>query len=537
MKLKNFFINTEQKIQGGISRFSSSFLITVAIFIILSIEALFEISEDWIYQSSVSLAFGLVFSIFFVIWGERLNISKKIIHLSFIIPTVICYLVMRRNIESAYFYMGYFGIIFALGCFSLCLLYSEKNAKNLIPHIVKNIFFSFLICVLLNIGIYICLWAIQTLIFDFDYEIYEVIAYFIWIVIFANTILAYLPKRDEEITLPKLFNTVIVKITLPVYLILIAILYVYLIKIVVTRNMPIGQINWFASFASLFFVFFTFCVKPYEDKLSKIFLKFSGFAIIPIVIMQLVAIYERVSAYGLTTPRSVSLILIGIAVIFAIVSILNKKTEKVWWAVGVIILVFTLIPKVNIIDMPKQSQISLLEKYLVKNNMLVNNEIVPNAAVEQADRERIISAYDYLMDSAGKLPDWLEDKRQIIQSEVLGFGTEYYQTYSSIEYCNYSNDLSYIDVSEYKSMYEFYDSGYRDNIGNIEFKTPNTVYTYDAHKLHMELYEKYGEDCKNIEPIKISENVYLFIKSSHFEYNSELNKLIDYSIGGYIFEK
>lgn len=536
MKIKNFFTDIFKKIQVGVSRFVSAFIITLAIFIILSAVILYDIDTEWITKGCVSLAIGLVFSIFFTICGERFNLNKILTHLLPILPAAVSYILLEADVTKEYFYMGYWGIILALGCFTLCLLYSNSNEKTLIPHILKSIFFTTLVCGLLSAGIMICLWAIETLIYNFDSDIYLIVTLFIWIVIYANTFLAYLPKGDEELVLPKLFNTIIVKVTLPVYIILIAILYIYLIKIVVTLNMPIGQINWFASFASLFFVFFAFCVMPFEDKLSKLFLKFSGYAIIPIVVMQLIAIYERVSAYGLTTPRIVSLILVGISVIFAVVSILNKKLQKVWWVVGIIILVFTLIPKINIIDMPKASQINLLEKYLVKNNMLVDNKIVPNENVEEYDKERITSAYDYLMYSAGKLPVWLEENKNSSYSKVLGF--DGYSNYKdNVIYCGYSYNFENVDIAEYKRMYKFYSSEYDKEIKVAEFKAGEKVYTYDIYNLFNELYEKYGEDCSSIEPVQIADGVYIYIKSSYFSYSTNTGLLNNYSMDGYIFEK
>lgn len=536
MKLKKFLTDILKKTQMGVSRFVSAFIITIAIFVILSVETLYSFGADWMYNSCVSLALGLVFSIFLTICSERFKLKKKLAHFFPILPVVISYILLESDITKEYFYMGYWGIIFALGCFTLCLLYSENNEKKLIPHILKSVFFTALVCGLLNGGIFICLGAIQTLIYDFDYEIYLVLLYFIWIVIYANTLLAYLPKHNEELVLPKLFNTIIVKVTLPIYIVLITILYIYLIKIVVTLNMPIGQINWFASFASLFFVFFAFCTKPYEDKLSKLFIKFSGYAIIPIVVMQLIAIYERVSAYGLTTPRIISLILVGISVIFAVVLILNKKLHKVWWAVGIIILAFTLVPKINIIDMPKASQINLLEKYLVKNNMLVDNKIVPNKDIEKYDKERITSAYDYLMNSAGKLPVWLEDNRHTAQIDVLGFGSDYYSIKSNI-YCNYSNEFEYIDVSQYKNMIKYDEYIDPDEDQTLTININNNVYEYDAKKLFRQLYDKYGENSDNIEPVELSENIVMYITYSDFSYSTEDDILNNFSIHGYVFEK
>ena len=71
MKLKNFFTDIFKKIQVGISRFLSSFIITFIIFVILSAVILYDIDTEWITNGCVSLTMGLVFSIFFTVCADH----------------------------------------------------------------------------------------------------------------------------------------------------------------------------------------------------------------------------------------------------------------------------------------------------------------------------------------------------------------------------------------------------------------------------------------------------------------------------------
>ncbi len=533
MKFKERILTFTENMRGGIIRFFSSFIISVILYLLLSYDIIASPARDFLEKCYPALGMGLAFSVFFVILSEKFGFYKKASHLFCIIPTVICY--FFADMSNDYFQMVFWGIILALICFTLCLLFTKENSPVLIPHIVKSSVFTVLVCGILSIGISLCLVAFQTLIYDFSYEVYAVANLFIWIVVFSSLFLAYLPEKDEEITLPKLFKTIVVNVALPVYILLMAILLIYLIKIVITMNMPVGQINWFASFASLFFVFFTFTVRQYDSKLPKIFTRFIGFFIVPVVIMQLIAIYERVAAYGLTTPRIVSLILVGVAIIFAVFSMIRKKSDYVFGFVGIIILVFTLVPKINIIDLPKQSQINILQSYLTKNNMLSDGKITANADIPTEDKERIVSAYNYLKyNAAGTLPDWLENIGDKSTADVLGFsGIEYG---SDLVHCSYSS-ADYADISEYSGMYDFnnYKSDYDEM--SITFNINGSDYSYDALSFFTKLYNNYGEDNNELPPIPLDENTSVYIRSSWATLPNDMSRITQFHIGGYILIK
>lgn len=530
MKIKEWTKSFIHNVTGGISRFKTVFALSIIMFVALSADILWALPFEWVGELVIALPVGAFVSVLFTVLGEKTRFKKWIGDVVSVSAVIGCFvLTYIFDFSNAHFWMGYWGIIIASITFTVALLFDEGNKLVLIPHLVKSLLFSVLVGGILSAGISICLWAFYELIYDFDGDIFLVANLLIWLVGVVNLFLAYLPKKDDEIKLPKLFKVIAANVALPIYALLMAILYVYLAKIIITWNMPVGQINWFASFATLFFVFFLFCVRQYEDKFTKLFVKFAGWFVIPVVIMQLIAIYERVSAYGLTTPRTISLILVAVGIIFAVVSILGKKVEKVLWAVGIIVLLFTLTPKFNIIDMPVASQVGLLEEYLVKNDMLADGKITANAKIDEKDKERIRSAYNYLVRSEGKLPEWVD----VVDTDQFKtvFGFERYD-YDNEEWEHYSYGCDsaagrLFDIASYSKM-QFVEYDYSEEYPLFETNIDGVKYSFDMLKVFYELKEKYG-DVDTIEPVALDENITLFFDYSYYN-------LIDSKVDGLYFK-
>ena len=133
-----------------------------------------------------------------------------------------------------------------------------ENRDLAFPKLVTSWIFTEAICIVLSIGLSTCIAAFQLLIITWDdiYKLYLIVLLFVNAVCFTNIFLSFIPKKDIPVQKSKVLRAFVLFAGLPLYMLLLAILLVYLAKIVITRNMPVGEINWFASFASLFFIFF-----------------------------------------------------------------------------------------------------------------------------------------------------------------------------------------------------------------------------------------------------------------------------------------
>lgn len=527
MKWKMFVGEMKQ----GISRFAGVFVLSWLLFGVWSIDILRGPTPDWVERAAITLGMGIGFSVFFVLLMEKLQKRWAWIHYLCLIPMIATFF-LCPDFHNDYRMMGYWGILCALVCGCVCLLFTKENTKWMMAHLIKAVIWTPLVALLLTGGVMLCVWAVDELIFDFNNDVYGIVCCWIWTVFFINLFLAYLPK-GEEYTPSKLYKVLVLYVGLPVYLLLLTILLSYLAKIVITQNMPAGQINWFASFASLFFVFFSFAVRPYEEQqwIGR-FQKVIGFVVLPIIVMQLIAIYERVVAYGMTTPRTVSLILVGISIVFVLFAILRKRSDYLFALVGAVILVFTLVPGINIIDIPKQSQIAILEDCLVKNEMLTDEGIVPNGEISQEDKERIRSAYTYLRYRAeAPFPQWLADTKDKDFYEVLGFyqyeSEEWRYQYDSGQWIYHSYDgETPVNIEGYRTMESL--NWYGNEASGLD--------DFDVEAYCLEIQQMYGTSG-TVGMIQIDATTALAIERLNFDYCPENHKIKNILINGYLLKK
>ncbi len=518
--LKNFFLNVKE----GISRFSIAFICTVLAFLTISFEIIFEKgSDEVIIPLCMAYALTAVLSVLLKTIQEYITEKLKPVlqHALSAIAGIIAFILTYINYESLYMVMAYVGIIIALLCFIFYVIMRGENRDLAFPRLFTSWIFTGAICSVLSSGLSICISAVQLLLFSWDdsYKLYLIINLFVWTICFINIFLSFIPKKDVAVPQSKIFRIFTLFAGLPLYMLLVAILLLYLAKIVITWNMPVGEINWFASFASLFFIFFLLSVMQYKEKLATWFTKFGGYFLFPILIIQAVAVFERINAYGLTTPRTVSLVLIVISILFIIGSlVIPKHLNKIALVSGIIVLIVTVTP-FNVIDMPIASQTNILKTVLAENNMLVGGKVIPNPDIDRDAAERIISSYEYLKYDADNIPDFIKDSDKSIE-EIFGF--EKYIKDDNYKYCIYSAKDS-IDITAYNKMVV------------IDTGTEKLPYDIDVKQIAKNLYDLYGTEKEDLDLYIIDENTALYIESLRFDVRDE--EITFYYLKGYALIK
>ncbi|MCL1791873.1 MAG: DUF4153 domain-containing protein [Peptococcaceae bacterium] len=430
--MKIFFINLAGNVALAIQRFFVSFCFTVS----LSVAGIVMVvadpaSKSLMYEVLVKLMLVSIFGVVFCAFGKVLYESVKdysglkteswVVDLVLALLSIFSYFAIY-DIESAYVGAGYFGIMIALLCGLAFLSAGTRRFSNFFSYIFKNIVFNGLVCGIITAGIFICIGAFYWLILPTQYssdKAFLVSFILIWGLLFLNLSLSAIPREETELKIPKLFKTLVLYVSLPVFLLLLAILYVYLGKIVVTLSFPSGQINWFVSFAALLFVFFVLALEQYreENKLADLFIKFGGYAMIPILGVQFWAVIIRLSNHGLTSARYVSLALNILVVAFVAVSLIRKGRylKHMFLALAGAALLLSVTP-LNIIDVPVWNQTARLKALLEKYEMIDDGKIVPNKLVSFADQEKIVDIYLFLS-RADKKPALLDS----IQSDQYGY--------------------------------------------------------------------------------------------------------------------
>ena len=457
MKFKEFLKNLCLNVKEGVSRFFTAFICTVLTFLTASYAIIFE-PDSYEIIIPLCMAFALVTVLSVLLKTIQEYISDKLLpvyqYILCAVVAILSFFLIKENLESLYMVMAYGGVLVSFICFIFFVLMRGENRDTNFPKLIASWVFSNAICTVLSYGLTICIFAFQTLIFNWDdiYKVIIIVNMFIWLIGFVNLFLSHIPKKDAEIPQSKIFRILVLFVGLPVYALLLLILLVYLAKIVVTWNLPVGEINWFASFASLFFIFFLLSVMQYKEKIAKFFTKFGGYFLAPVLIMQAIAVFKRIDAYGLTTPRISSLVLILISILFIAGSIvIPKHLNKIALASGVIALIVTVTP-FNIIDMPIKSQTKILETVLTENNMLVDGKVIPKADVSEDDARKILSAYKYLKYDADNTPDFIPDS-EMSAEEIFGFkDPDDYRSYDSGYKYYYFYAKDSIDITDYDTI-------------------------------------------------------------------------------------
>jgi hypothetical protein len=176
--------------------------------------------------------------------------------------------------------------------------------------------------------------------------------------------------------------------------------------------------------------------------------------------MQLVSSYIRVEAYGITESRYYVILFGVFSIVSALMLIFNKKKNpNLIVLLSAIFALISIIPPVDAFTVSKNSQESRLSEILMKNEMLVENKIIPKDNVPNEDKFEITNITDYLArmgylkDIEWFPEDYTTDSGYYKNFEVVYGFSPYYNSYVPDETPQYIyarlDENEEIDVSGY----------------------------------------------------------------------------------------
>ncbi|PCI56949.1 MAG: hypothetical protein COB36_01375 [Alphaproteobacteria bacterium] len=254
-------------------------------------------------------------------------------------------------------------------------------------------------------GLSAALGAIQVL-FDMRIksEIYGDIWSFAALVLGPVYALSWVPKKfeftEEDCNDPPGLKFIVNWISAPMVFVYLLILYAYFGKIIMTGEVPNGHLAWLISgFAGAGIV--TYLVAwPLREEGSlqlKLFYKIFFPALLIPVGFHFYAIWERISAYGITEQRYLLMIS---AIWFLMISLSNSFTKIPLKAIPmmlVVLMVFASFGPWGGVSISGRSQFSRLEKLLIKHDLIVDGKVVKaKEDIPFDDRLSISSILDYL---------------------------------------------------------------------------------------------------------------------------------------------
>lgn len=267
-----------------------------------------------------------------------------------------------------------------------------------------------------------------------------------------------LPDEDAPSEKPSDFRKFADIVMLPCYLLLLIVLLIYVAQIAVAMTMPVGVINGYSIAALTFFIFFHLILTGEEGRLSRLFKRWGGWLLIPVVITQAIAVHMRVSAYGLTESRVLGMVWSALCFAAVVASLFRRRASWFFLAAAAVSIVIFCTP-LSAANLAIMSQESRLSAALERNSMLgEQGEIIANPDAAAEDKEIIYSAADYLEDVSareGSLSAQLQKQLAQINEEneysrysssgkieLLGFGRPEASEEWSIHRCTFKGTAS-----------------------------------------------------------------------------------------------
>jgi hypothetical protein len=524
--------------------------------------------NDTIYEE-LTLAFlmGTAFSIPATLLTQKLTVLKKYLIQGLTAATgfVLGFFSYRGFGNNIYKELYYFGILCAVLLITLYLFIPKEKSRTYFSLVFKYALFTIFMTIILLGGICLLIFAIQNLILNTDdYDIYECCSCFCAIIFGINVFCYYLFYRRQEESSGKAFKVIALYILFPVFAILLLILYVYLIKALVLLKLPNGQINWFVSFASCFYIVFYFILREYDElPVIKYFYKFGAIPFIPLIIIQIYAYFIRVNAYGFTGYRYSSLLFIIFSVItIAITFIKQGKYSQQAILVLTFFVIFDSLTPFNLIKMAHKSQftrmIKILNKYQMYNSGADTLTDYDKALIEKTitdqDRDALYSSFRYLSwTSSIPMPDWAMEteykngnlyKNKLNFEETFGIKRES-EKEKLVKFEKDFKREGRIDIRDFAEMvpfnyseyaYQWKDGEWNEYAVEIPSAQIETKYgTFDLTDFFLTLDNDMSGN--NLLWYKADENFSICFTSISYTYNEDRKLFYSYYLSGYIFYK
>lgn len=381
---------------------------------------------------------------------------------------------------------GYYIVAFLIGLFKV-IKNSGLELSKYCTRVFKNLFGTGVIYGILVVGFALIMAiSISLLTPGKNYELVLraqiAIAGFFLI---PATLLSITNTEGEN---SKFIETVISFVLLPLTAIATIIIYIYMIKILVLRQIPQNSI--YRIVAGLFVVAFPVWVMTYEfkekNRFVEVFSKIMPIAFIPLIGLQIYSIGARIGENGITPVRYMGVMFIIFEIVAIVLSIVNKRkylTNAVLVA-AVLMAISTILPVVNLEQISNYNQASRLRKAWREGESFTS--------LSKEEKATASSAYRYLsrQENCEKyLPKYL-DKEELTKKLIEHYspygdeGETYDEKRTTYKRVNYQYpDDGVITVEGYNHIKKFQVYEYDINEENLE-----SVSLYDTFNINLKDY-------------------------------------------------
>jgi hypothetical protein len=387
--------------------------------------------------------FGISLFIIAQLVGENKNwkfSSVLGINLSVLMLLAVYYLLLPSNIfenSSIHLIRFIFFVVAAHLFVAVCPFLDHGNVHEFWDF-NKAIFLRLLMAAfytqVLFVGLAIALSAIEHL-FTIDIQPRRFMQLWWFLAGIFNTwfFLSGIPKKDVSwdgaLRYPKGLKIFTQYVLIPLIVVYLIILYAYTIKIMVEWDWPKGWVGYLVLGFSITGIFSLLLIHPIkeqpENKWIAILWRWFFIVLLPLVVLLLLAIWRRISEYGLTENRYIVVVLglwLSVISLYYIIS-RTKSIKLIPLSLGILSLAVSFGPW-GAFSVSERDQLNRLEEVLKKNNILVNGKVErAKQGISFEDAKRISSVISYLSEVHGfdDIRPWFrENVDTIINTRQMG---------------------------------------------------------------------------------------------------------------------
>ena len=544
-KIKNLIAKMSNEMKELAKKFPLTMLMIVFVTILYTIAIDQDFSKhtqnilDKIFLFCVTWTFGAFFTE--VAFAKKTN---KIISygltggISLVFTQILMSNMTKSTSQIDAIYRFYFAYILMLSLISI--YQSIKNAdlkfEEYAIKLFRDLFNTTATYLILNIGIALVTAIFVQLILDGHYgSVMERLLTLLFGLFYVPS-LVYSFSGISKKEINSFIKGLVLYVLLPLVTISMAIIYLYIAKIILLRDMPQNTI--YRILAGIFMVAFpvwNMANNYAEDKklIGKV-AKILPYLYVPFILLEIYSIGTRISGFGITPMRYISCLFIVFQVI-ALALTFYKKGEKITslFVYASVLVLISFVSPFHYENVSNYSQKRILEKTIAEN--------VDFEELSSDDKDHVKSAYEYLhYNTNGEkwIPEYLSDENK---EKIEAYSNSDRKNYDYPEYIYLNCELD-LNIKQYSKI--TYVQGENEN-------DKQAIIILDDSKRKIDLSDKIDEIIsqnqiydvdleENFEEnniLKISDTEDLYISRFSLSFYKSSKKLNFLRVEGYILEK
>jgi hypothetical protein len=410
----------------------SAFIGTAAVMVIVQREFRVDGHIDWMYNIGAVAFLGISLFIALQLVSEKKQLNfflSLAIKLGTLCLLTIYYFLLPQNIfqsESAHL-IRYFLFMSAAHLLVSVAPFTERGYISAFWEFNKSIFLRLLTSALysgvLFAGLSIALSAVDHLFaVDIKWERYMQLWWFLVGIFNTWFFLSGFPRNiklsETEILYPKGLKVFTQYVMIPLVVVYVCILYAYMGKIVIEWDWPKGWVGYLVLGFSTTGIFSLLLIHPIKDRMGNswiaIIWRWFYVVILPLVVLLLLAVWRRISEYGITERRYFVIVLgLWLAAIALYFLISKTKSIKIIPISLCIIALLVSFGPWGAFSISEHNQVDRLKEVLIKNGLFADGKAKKaQSEIPFEDAKRINEIVRYLAETHGTdmLQPWFTEQ-------------------------------------------------------------------------------------------------------------------------------